>query len=105
MRNKSRRQRLRCPDQSRTGGPCLAGQEPCRELLADLCQLWQYGDPDSVSPLCGTWITLYQLEKDAMIRATGQPPGFRSSQHENKTTERTPDHPDDSSQSKASLLI
>ncbi|GAA5880267.1 hypothetical protein JCM3774_002473 [Rhodotorula dairenensis] len=29
-----------------------------------------YGDPTSVSPLCGTWITMYQLEKDAMVRAT-----------------------------------
>ncbi|GAA5965857.1 hypothetical protein JCM8115_003027 [Rhodotorula mucilaginosa] len=29
-----------------------------------------YGDPESVSPLCGTWISLYQLEKDSMVRAT-----------------------------------
>ena len=30
----------------------------------------QYGDPESVSPLCGTWISLYQLEKGSMVRAT-----------------------------------
>lgn len=32
----------------------------------------QYGDPESVSPLCGTWISLYQLEKDSGVRATSE---------------------------------
>lgn len=71
MRNQGQQQRLRSPNQPRVGElfSRVTSEKTYQNKLTPVAGQ-QYGDPESVSPLCGTWISLYQLEKDSMVRAT-----------------------------------